>query len=223
MAPPALDLDTSDADAQLAREAAANAPKSDTAAVDAAVQKFPALAKVAKNVVVQDKFDAPGTYGQLESYPPWEGYNPNPGKFTVEVYNKNAKGQQRTDMIAGDMLHYLGAVDPSTNQPVDPEWRRLKEKFISTLRPEQIERDKGIFENERNKMGPGVTFEQWMDVSRSDAYLRGYLTPDPNGDKWRYPPEQVEILKEMKAYLEGTGPAGGETVPITEGLRDDEM
>jgi hypothetical protein len=43
-----------------------------------------------------------------------------------------------------------------------------------------------------------------MDVSRTDAYLRGYLTPDAN-DEWRkqgvYTPEQTKILDEMKGYL----------------------
>lgn len=171
----------------------------------AVVSKFPALAKVAGNVVVTDKPD-PGDGRQLESYPPWESENPNPGKFTSEIYNQSAKGDERTSLIAGDMLHYLGAVDPETNKPVDPEYRALKERLLKSMTPDQSHENHSAFKaaKERGDIAPQVTFDDFMDFSRGDEFIMGYVTPD-KADEWRksgvYTPEQTKILDEMKGYL----------------------
>lgn len=170
----------------------------------AAVTKFPALAKVAGNVVVTDKPD-PGDGRQLESYPPWEEYNPNPGKFTSEIYNQSAKGDERTSLVAGDMLHYLGAVDPATDKAVDPAYRAMKERLLSSMTPDQSRENHAAYKQAKEAKEPyNGTFDQFMDSSRGDEFIMGYITPDKQDD-WRksgaYTPQQAKILDEMKGYL----------------------
>ena len=138
--------------------------------------------------------------GHLEFYPAWEKHNPNPGRHTIEVRNPNLKGQALKDAIAGDMLHLLGSVDPRSGRAISPEFARLKQQFKATLTPQQLEVDKRV----HAQSGDPRPFDQWFDVSRLDAYLRGYLFPD-EADEWRrqgvYTPEQQKILQQLQQHL----------------------
>jgi hypothetical protein len=192
-------------------QAAANDAAQKQVVLDGAFAKFPALAKY-KDKFVYTEMPGPDKRGQLESYPPWEGRNPNPGKHTIEMYNADATPQQKSDLVAGDMLHYIGAVDPTTGKAIDPGFRALKEQFIKSMTPRQLGMAQQRFADEKaaGSYAPEVTFDQYLDMSHADEYLMGALTPD-QGDYWRgrpgshqksvYSPEQDQILNQMRGYL----------------------
>src|SRR5437762_1202895 len=148
----------------------------------AADKTDPALAKAAEAAatrwpVLRDKGIAVG-WGpaqsderQLEFYPPWEERNPQRGKPFIEVYNRGLAGDELSNAIAGDMLHYLAAIDPRTQTPIDPAWRNLRSAFARTITPEQAEIDRRAYEASRDPR----PFDQWHDASRLDAYIRGLL------------------------------------------------
>lgn len=149
------------------------------------------------------KGEDPGDGRQLESYPPWESWNPQPGKATTVLYNTSVPQDMQQNLIKGDMLHYMGAVNPETGQAVDPTYRALKEQLLGTLTPEQQAVDKRAYESERKFYGDNPpSFADWMDTNRGDAYVRGLLTPDAR-DEWKnvYTPEQRRQLQIIADYL----------------------
>jgi hypothetical protein len=177
-------------------------------AVNAVFDKSPVLARHRDDfAVVTGKPMGPGTHGQLESYPPEELYNPIPGKATTEVYNQDPAVLQ--NLIQGDMLHRLGAIDFQSGQPVDRDWRVMKSSLLNSMTPEQDAQNRAVYDWYKAKGDPR-SFRQFMDTSRGDEYIMGSLTPD-KGDYWRgrpgthqpsmYTPQQEEILNQMRAYL----------------------
>lgn len=179
--------------------------------VQAVAKAFPKLGAVADQFEVRSGTAKHG--GQLEFYPPWEQYNPVPGKATIEIYNKGLKGEYLASALAGEMLHHLGSVDPRSGAPVDPVFRRMKEAFSSTFTESQTQEDLAAFESQRKQFNPDVTFEDFRDWSRTDAYIRGYIFPDER-DEWRksgvYTKEQKFILDLMKDYIRGRWEPGAE-------------
>jgi hypothetical protein len=139
---------------------------------------------------------------QLEFYPPEDPDNPTPGKPTIEVFNPELQGEALKQAILGDMLHHLPSVDPG--------WAALRQKFLQSLTPEQDKKNKEEYAIDREQYGETAPYDQWMQMSRLDAYLRGYLTPDKN-DNWSkpigkspaYTPEQLQLLEQMREHLEG--------------------
>jgi hypothetical protein len=119
------------------------------------------------------------------------------------MYRGGIDDKAAGNLLAGDLLHYVGSIDPRSGKPIDPEYRALKERLIKSRTPEQIAVDKRAFESEKKfyKENP-PSFEDWMDFNRGDAYVRGYLTPDAR-DEWRdvYTPEQKQILEQMRQHL----------------------
>lgn len=165
--------------------------------------QYPALAPHMDKFSVQWGENNPHG-GSLEFFPPWELHNPNPGQPTIELYNRDLKGNELQSAIAGDALHYLGAVGPSGN-PVDPTFHGMKQQMIGSLTPDQLAVDRRAYDKSRSS-GDHRSFDDWMQDSRGDAYIRGYITPDAN-DEWRkqgvYNPEQKKLLDAMNAYLRG--------------------
>lgn len=184
----------------------------DEPALDRVVQnvakRYPTLAPYLSDARVQwgdpEEFKKNG--GHLEFFPPWEQYNPNPGKVTLELYDRDMKGRALEDAIAGDMLHHLGSVDPNGRE-IDPAWRYMRDKVIAGRSPEAVEMDKRAYA-EAMKNGEQRPFDQWMDQSRADAYVRGYITPDA-ADNWKdaYTPQQRATLEAMKAHLDLAPPS----------------
>lgn len=83
-------------------------------------KRFPALGPHIDNTVAQwgDKPPVPGA--QMETFPPWETDNPNPGKITLEYYNKKLAGPDLEDSAAADLLHIAGAKHPATGRRLSP-------------------------------------------------------------------------------------------------------
>ena len=142
--------------------------------------------------------------GYLEFYPPWELHNPNPGRTTLELYDKDLQqGEGLENAIAGDAMHLLGAVDPRTGQPVDEHFHGMKQRLIGSLTPDQLAIDRRAYDSAQSR-GDHRSFDDWMQDSRGDAYIRGYITPDAN-DEWRkneaYTPGQQILLDALSAYV----------------------
>lgn len=167
-------------------------------------QQYPLLGPHLSNAVVQ--WGPPQSDGrQLEFYPPWESDNPNPGKTTLELYNRSLQGQGLQNAVAGDMLHLVGSIDPRTGQPVDPTYYGMKQSFAGMLTPQQQAVDQRAYQQEAPMYGGNLPpFGDWMQRNRLDAYIRGYITPDA-ADNWRdvYNTQQLNQLEAMRAYLMG--------------------
>lgn len=168
-------------------------------------KEWPALKDHLGNFIVKngDEKDNVGG-GHLEFYPPWESHNPHPGRSTIEIFDKDLTGKALQDAIAADALHLLGAKDPRNDQPIDPKFYEMKQQLLSTLTPEQLKVDMDAYKRDQARNPDDErTFREWMETSRGDAYIRGYIKPDKDNN-WRdvYTPEQKAILDDMKAYLE---------------------
>lgn len=174
-------------------------------------QAYPGLAKHLGNAVVRwGKNTGPEDDRQLEYYPPWEGDNPNPGKNTVELYNKNLKGQDLTDSVALDMLHYAGSVDPRTAKPVDPQYYALKKAMVDQLRTRNASWDVADYKDSAKYGDPG-TYDDYLEKNRADAYIRALVSPRMNPE-WSNPalftPEMKSIGAQIRAYI-STHPQAG--------------
>ncbi len=142
---------------------------------------------------------------QLETYPPNESWNPNPGYWTTELYRRDASPDELKNLIAGDSMHYFGGVDPESKQPNDPVFHRLKEELIASRTPNQQRMDQEAFNfNSQQEYGKGMPFDDFLRNSRADEYIMGYLFPD-KADEWRkgdfYTPQQISILEQMRSHL----------------------
>ena len=156
-------------------------------------QKYPALKQHGFQVGYGSGINNTGG-GGLEFFPPDEEFNPFPGVPYIEVYDRDLEGKNLEKAIFGDALHYL--------PQVDKEFSELRDQFFRTLTPEQKDVDKRAYEYYQENHGEKRPFDQWFDVSRKDAYLRGYLAPDERNE-WAgaYTPSQTRILEAMKQLL----------------------
>ncbi len=178
-------------------------------ALTAARAAYPALAPHLDNSVVQyGTASGPNDDRQLEYYPPWEAQNPNPGKHTIEIYNRKLRGDDLRDSVAADLLHGVGSIDPRTGQPVDPQWYELKQQLGASRNARHSAMDLGAYEQEKASPYGAGPYADWDKNNRLDAYVRGALFPTQNPE-WQngiFTPEMQPIIGKMKSYL-GT-PAG---------------
>lgn len=152
--------------------------------------------------------------GYIEYYPPHEGMNPNPGKVTLEMRDMS-QGANRDflhNMIAGDLLHYLGGTDEA-GKPYDSKFYKLKKDFEKTLTPDQHDINKRQYQRylSGGQINPNTTYQQFLDMSGTDQYVRGYLFPDPNNEwkqpgKGEYTLKQILLMNKMRDYLHGKHP-----------------
>ncbi len=124
------------------------------------------------------------------------------GKSVLEIYSpelsKNT-AQLRT-AIYGDLMH--GMVG-------NPHWKSLRDQFMSNFTPQELQRIKEHRTwwddvNAAKINGSNVAFGPIYD-----AYIRGWIADEGNSRQGQveskntmYSPKQVEILEEMKQYLE---------------------
>lgn len=147
----------------------------------------------------------------LEFYPAWEPGapgrgRPEPGRHVIEILNPELTGRPLREMVAGDMLHLLGAVNPSTGQPVDPRWRALKQVFRDSLTPEQMQLESSIYTELARRGREQRPFDDYLDQVRLDGYIRAGIFPLVNPD-WHRPGsraftgEQRALIEEMRRHL----------------------
>lgn len=167
---------------------------------------YPTLAPFLGNLSVkQGQPSGPGDDRQLEFYQPWESENPSPGKLTTEIFNPNIKsGPDLQQTIAGDMLHHLGAVNPQTGAPVDPQWMDMKQRLIGAIPDNHAQMNTGAYEQEKASPYGAGSYNDWMQNNRGDAYIRAGVFPQQNPD-WQQPglmsPQMQSIFGDMDKYL----------------------
>jgi hypothetical protein len=173
--------------------------------VQAVQTKFPALGRYLKDVVIQTGTNSKGDDRQVETYVPWESENPNKGKITIQPFRPElTSGANLTNTVAGELLHYIGGINPSTHQPVDPQYQTLKQAVLQARTPQQQALDQREY-NEQRKQGETRPFNDWLNQSRGDEYIMGYVTPDAT-DEWRKngfynAPAMKTAIENIKNYL----------------------
>lgn len=131
---------------------------------------------------------------------PW---NPFSGRHGIQVHQMGQALAQPDlkNLLGGEALHILGGMNPNTQQPIDPGFMTLKQRFLNSMTPDQLTTDR----MEYRSSGDQRPFDQWMQQSRLDAYLRPGLFPMSQGTDpgWysTYTPEQLGILQNMQGYL----------------------
>ena len=175
---------------------------------DAITQQFPAYAPYLDQVVIHpmEKGESPEDWS--ETYVPWESKNPAPGKLTMEPYAKTTPDEYR-HMVTGEMLHYIGGVNPQTGQPINPEYQNLKQAVAAAAPPGLKKMDQDSY-REAQRKGDKRSFEDWYNQSRLDETIMGYVNPDKQ-DNWRKAgvyndPKMHQAVENLRQYLTGTSP-----------------
>jgi hypothetical protein len=184
---------------------------------------YPALKPLLGNLVVQQGQTTGSTDDrQLEFYQPWDSDNPNPGKLTSELFDPVQKmaPSDRRETIAGDLLHHLGTINPSTGVPVDPQWYSMKQELGAARSGFHLKADQDAYARERaNPSYQTSAYPDWDQNNRLDAYVRAGVFPKQNRE-WNEPelgedrsfidePRMQEIYRRMRAYLKGQNRASG--------------
>lgn len=167
--------------------------------------KYPVLAPhLANSVVSFGKPTGPNDDRQLEFYHPWDSENPNPGKNSIEIFNRDLKGDDLHAAIAGDLLHRVGSVDPTTGLPVDAKFYQLRQELANSRDDLHRNMDRQAYEREKNSPYPPGEYGKWFQHSRLDAYVRAGLFPEQNPN-WQeaLTPEMKPIFDKMQSYLKG--------------------
>ena len=174
--------------------------------VDEMRQRFPAIDNFLKlNTTVFQSGEGPN---YSETYPITESMNPNPGMNTVEVRPKSYgfAPDEMENMLGGEVLHLMGDSDVAGN-PRSPEFMALKEKYLGSLTPQQIEMSRRMFERNAGGNPQGLyqtDFNAYQGGPFIDAEIRGAVFPDRNAEYLNpgyRTPEQVGIAEAIKEFL----------------------
>lgn len=165
-------------------------------------KEYPRLGKHLDNVAVERGPDL-GDGRQLEYYPPDEEWNPYPGRSTIEIYKKNLNPGELRNLIAGETMHLLGGRNEK-GEPVDSRFSTMKDALIKSRTPQQRAIDERVWKAQYANQMP---LEDFIQRSRGDEYVMGYLFPDA-ADEWRkqgtYTDEQKKLLEQMRSHLQTT-------------------
>jgi hypothetical protein len=173
--------------------------------VQEVAKRFPALGRYLGQVVIQSGTNEKGDDRQVETYAPWETDNPNKGKITIQPFRPElTSGANLTNTVASELLHHIGGTDPSTGRSVDPQYQTLKQAVIQARTPHQQQVDQHEYAVQR-KEGDTRSFNDWINQSRADEYIMGYVTPDA-ADEWRKngwysQPQMHRAVEKIRQYL----------------------
>lgn len=179
--------------------------------LDDVASAYPRLKPYLSQVKIQQGTKAKDDDRGLEFYSPWESDNPNRGKITLELFDK-MQGKELTDALAGDLLHHLGSVNPTTGKPVDPQYYAMKQQVMNARTPQQDAIDRKVYNDAKRQEGESRSYKDWLQQSRIDAYVRGYVTPVLGGkypDEWRKngfyaQPKMKQAVEKISQYVTGS-------------------
>ena len=163
------------------------------------------LDRIDANIVDDPNLQTTGS-GFIEFLGPDEPLNPTPGRPTITIIDRESlfkqSGGDIETAIKAEKLHFLPEVDEN--------FAGMRRAFEQTLTSEQLAVDKRVYDENVKAGRENRSFEKWFEVSRLDAYIRGYIFPD-KADEWRkqgvYTDDQKKLLDEAKSYVTGKSPA----------------
>lgn len=182
------------------------------------LSKFPHMQQYAPgySVVTAPQVKADPRTAWLETYPVGEDRNPDPGKWTSELYAQDQSPQVTQNLLAGDFLHRMGAVNQDTGQPYSPTYYALKQAFLGARDDNQKAIDQHAYDEENKifyKDSPPPSITDWLQNSRGDEYLMGLLSPanQETAQDWSgfLNPQQKQIGGILQQYLQGKYKPGG--------------
>lgn len=163
--------------------------------LDTLGKNYPRLKGVDMRVVRGYPQDNEGG-GYLEFYPKGEPRSPIPGKNVISFFDPSVLEDEAraNQMLFGDTLHLLPYIDP--------EFSRLRRQYDKTFSKSQKLRE---YQEAQARFKEERPIDQWWDVSRLDAHIRGWLAKqwDRNDEygKYVYNNKRRKILKQMEELL----------------------
>lgn len=151
-------------------------------------------ARVPFNVIDNADPDAAASDSFVETYHPQESMNhPTPGSWAVEFRRPHPAG--RRALMKAELLHIM--------PHVDEKWKEMKQQLFDAMTEEDIQAHYRSYEKMRRERGERRSFRDWMDISRMDQWIGGYLYPEISGeweDAW-FNPQHRKILEKMRSHL----------------------
>jgi len=148
--------------------------------------------------------------GKVEAYPSSESRSPRRGKNYIEFLS-DTEGSPRNEvksMLAGEVLHFLGSRDEK-GQAVNPAFRKFKDEFRQSLTPEQLAFEQHFYRKMKQSGHETRSFDDFMEFSRTDAYIRGYLFPDKDAEFLQpgvFTNQQKRLLERARTFLKTESP-----------------
>ena len=130
--------------------------------------------------------------------------NPNLGKYTIEIYDKELANNpnQAAGAVFRDALHFMAELDP--------KYQNLRKNFADNF----LDTEKNFLQKKYKEENPKLSFDDWMNRRMIEGYIRGGFgeqsqygelfnkTYRENGISIEaYSPKQREVINQMKQYL----------------------
>lgn len=120
-----------------------------------------------------------------------EAYDDRYDSPLIEVFDPDLQGEELEQAIIGEYLHEA----PRRN----PQYAEMREILQSLKTPEQLQHDVDMYLDAVDRFGEERPFEQWNEVSRKDAFIRGYAV-----GQWEpeyYTDEQKVVIDTMMGLI----------------------
>jgi|TARA_R110000822_G_scaffold57915_1_gene145119 hypothetical protein len=120
-----------------------------------------------------------------------EAYDDRYDSPLIEVFDPDLQGDELEQAIIGEYLHEA----PRRN----PQYAEMREILQSLKTPEQLQHDVDMYLDAVDRFGEDRPFEQWNEVSRKDAFIRGYAV-----GQWEpeyYTDEQKVVIDTMMGLI----------------------
>ena len=109
----------------------------------------------------------------------------------IEIFDPDLQGDELEQAIIGEYLHEA----PRRN----PQYAEMREILQSLKTPDQLQHDVDMYLDAVDRFGEDRPFEQWNEVSRKDAFIRGYAV-----GQWEpeyYTDEQKVVIDTMMGLI----------------------
>ena len=109
----------------------------------------------------------------------------------IEVFDPALQGEELEKAIIGEYLHEAPRRIP--------QYAEMRDILQSLKTPEQLQHDVEMYFRDVEEYGEDRPFEQWNEVSRKDAFIRGYAV-----GQWRpeyYTDEQKSVIDIMMGLI----------------------
>ena len=148
-------------------------------------EKYPMFS----DIVVADKRDMGIQNGRKLEFT--EAYDDRVDSPLIEIFDPDLQGDELEQAIIGEYLHEA----PRRN----PQYAEMREILQSLKTPEQLQHDVDMYLDAVDRFGEDRPFEQWNEVSRKDAFIRGYAV-----GQWEpeyYTDEQKVVIDTMMGLI----------------------